>query len=101
MKKRQKNLKEVFHLYEFRVINKNIRNKLLNYLQKNGIDAKIHYPIPMHLQPAAKQYKYKNGDFPICEKISRSTISLPVHEFVNKKQLFFITRKIKDFFYES
>ncbi len=101
LKKRQKNLKEVFHLYEFRVINKNIRNKLLNYLQKNGIDAKIHYPIPMHLQPAAKQYKYKNGDFPICEKISRSTISLPVHEFVNKKQLFFITRKIKDFFYES
>ena len=50
LKKRFKNLKEVFHLYEFRVKNKKIRKNLVNHLLKNGIDAKIHYPVPMHLQ---------------------------------------------------
>ena len=93
-------MKEVFHLYEFRV-EKRFRNKLFFYLQKNHIDAKIHYPVPMHLQPAAKKYGYKKGDFPICEKISNSTISLPVHEFVSEKQISFMIKTIKKFFNES
>ena len=80
-KKREKFLKEVYHLYEIRIINTKLRNKLIIYLRSRGIDAKIHYPIPMHLQPAAKKFGYKKGDFPITEKISQSTISLPVLEF--------------------
>ena len=75
LKKRSSNFKEVFHLYEFRVKNFRLRNKLLNYLIKHKIDAKIHYPVPMHLQPAAKIYKYKKGDFSNAEKIANSTIS--------------------------
>jgi len=51
-KKRSPNLKEVFHLYEFRVKNFRLRNKLIKFLIRNKIDAKIHYPVPMHLQPA-------------------------------------------------
>ena len=98
LKKRKKNLNEVFHIYEIRVRSLKIRNKLLYYLQKNNIDAKIHYPVPMHLQPAAKVYKYKKGDFPIAEKISKSAISIPVHEFVNEKDIKYIIHKIKIFF---
>ncbi|WP_440675423.1 DegT/DnrJ/EryC1/StrS family aminotransferase [Candidatus Pelagibacter sp. HIMB1593] len=101
LKKRQKYLKEVFHLFEFRVKNKKIRLKLIKFLQKKGIDAKIHYPIPMHLQPAAKIYGYKKGDFPTTEKISNTTISLPVHEYIKKKDLNFIIKTIKGFFNES
>ena len=86
LKKRESFLKEVFHLYEFRVTNTKLRNKLVKYLMSRGIDAKIHYPIPMHLQPAAKKFGYKKGDFPVTEKISQSTISLPVHEFLKKKR---------------
>ena len=41
----------------------------------------------MHLQPAAKNMGYKKGDFPITEKISKQTISLPVHEYITKKDL--------------
>ena len=78
---------EVFHLYEFRLQNSKLREPLVKYLRKNNIDAKIHYPIPMHLQPAAKKYSYKKGDFPTCEKIAKSTVSLPVHEHLNKKNL--------------
>ena len=66
-------------------------------MRKNNIDAKIHYPIPMHLQPAAKKYGYKKGDFPICEKIAKSTVSLPVHEYLNKKDLNKMIGKIQFF----
>ena len=100
-KARNKNLKEVFHLYEFRLKNKNLRNKLVNFLIKNKIDAKIHYPVPMHLQPAAKIYGYTKGDFPIAEKIANSTISLPVHEFIKDKDISHMLSKIKIFFNEN
>ena len=98
---RYKNLKEVFHLYEIRVNNFKIRNKLVNYLRLKGTDAKIHYPIPMHLQPAAKFLKYKKGDFPITEDICKTVISLPVHEFITQPQRKFVVKKIKDFYTKS
>ena len=98
VKNRSLDIKEVYHLYEFRVRKKKYRDKLVKHLIKNKIDAKIHYPIPMHLQPAAKNYKYKKGDFPKTEEIAKSTISLPVHEFVKQKQIEKITKIIKKFF---
>ena len=101
VKKRKEYLKEVFHLFEFRVKDKKIRSKLIKFLQKKGIDAKIHYPIPMHLQPAAKIFGYRKGDFPVTEKISSTTISLPVHEFIKKEDLNFMIKTIKGFFNES
>ena len=97
VKFRQKNFFEVFHLYEFRVNKLSSRDKLVNFLKAKGIDAKIHYPIPMHLQPAARKYKYKKGDFPLTELISESTISLPVHEFIQRKHLDYMIKTIKEF----
>ena len=76
---------EVFHLYCLRI--ENNKRKLMNELIKNNIDVKIHYPIPMHLQPAAKKFEYVKGSLPITEKIAKETISLPVHEFITKKDL--------------
>lgn len=92
--KRNKKLKEVYHLYHLRFKNKNIRNKILNILKQKGVDAKIHYPTSMHLQPAAKVYGYKKGDFPIAEMLSDTSISLPVHEFVTKKNLRYMSKII-------
>ena len=93
---REKGLYEVFHLYCFRAKN---RDKLINFLQTKGIDAKKHYPIPMHLQtPSKKIGNYKKGDFPLAEKLCNETISLPVHEFINKKQIEFIVRNINKFY---
>ena len=87
LKKRKKYIKEVFHLYEFRLKNQKVRDLLLKKLIRNGIDAKIHYPTPMHLQPAAKYLNYKKGDFPKAEIIAKTTISLPVHEYISNKEL--------------
>ena len=61
--KRLKYLKEVFHLYQ---INVSKRDELMNFLIKKGVDAKVHYPIPIHLQPAAKFLNYAKGDFPVA-----------------------------------
>jgi len=97
-KTRYKHLKEVFHLYEIRVNNFKIRNRLVNYLISKNIDAKIHYPVPMHLQPAAKSFKLKKGMFPKTEEIAKTTISLPVHEFLKKNQLDYIVKTFRDFF---
>ena len=95
LQKRLPHNKEVFHLYTFQAKK---RNKLASFLQGNGIDAKIHYPIPMHLQPAAKKFNYKLGDFPIAERLSATTISLPVHEYVKKEAIYNISNLIKEFF---
>ena len=51
------------------------------------VDTKVHYPTPIHLQPAAKYLKYKKGDFPIAEKMAKTTLSLPVHEFIKTKHI--------------
>jgi dTDP-4-amino-4,6-dideoxygalactose transaminase len=83
--KRNKENTEVYHLYCLKI--KKNKNKLINNLILNKIDVKIHYPIPMHLQPAAKKFNYKKGDFPKTELIAKQTISLPIHEFIVQKQL--------------
>jgi len=86
---------QVYHIY---VVRAERRDELQAYLVKNGIDAKVHYPVPMHLQPAAKGYGYKAGDFPVCERICKSVISLPVHEFITDAQIDYVTKKIKAFY---
>ena len=93
--KRDNCLKEVFHLYQFTTKN---RDELANYLMSKGVDAKVHYPVPMHLQPASKEFGYKRGDFPIAEKLSNASISLPAHEFITDDQIEYTTNLIKNFY---
>tara|TARA_B100001029_G_C15050527_1_gene450366 strand:- start:440 stop:1597 length:1158 start_codon:yes stop_codon:yes gene_type:complete len=93
---RKEKLVEVFHLYCLRA---NKRDKLIKFLNSKGIDAKKHYPIPMHLQtPSKKIGNYKRGDFPFAEKLCNETVSLPVHEFVTKKQIQYIIKNINYFY---
>ena len=93
--KRIKGNKEVFHLYH---INVKKRDALQKFLIKNNIDAKIHYPIPVHLQQAAKFLKYKKGDFPVSEKLAKTSLSLPVHEFIGKREINHMASKIDKFY---
>ena len=52
----------------------------------------------MHLQPASKKYGYKKGDFPVTERLAQTSISLPVHEFINKEQQDRVINLIKNFY---
>ena len=92
---RDKDLFEVFHIYS---ITCQHRNELVKYLINNGVDAKIHYPTAMHLQPAASYLNYQKGDFINAELISSSVLSLPVHEFINKEQQDKVISLIKNFY---
>ena len=94
-KRNCENIKQVFHIYSVKCKN---RDKLQKFLIKNDIDAKIHYPVPMHLQPAARYLGYKKGDFPISENLSKTTISFPVHEFISKTELKKIVSTVKNFY---
>ena len=96
--KRPKHVTQVYHLY---IVRAERRNELKEFLVGNGIDAKVHYPVPLHLQPAANSYGYRRGDFPTCEAICDSVISFPVHEFVTNAQIEYVVDRIKEFYAES
>lgn len=93
--KRSQDKKAVYHIY---VVRADRRDELVSYLTSHGIDAKIHYPVPMHLQPAAKKWGYKNGDFPVTEAVCKSVISFPVHEFISRDQQLEVISKIREFY---
>ena len=93
--KRNVDIYQVYHLYS---ICCERRSELQKHLIENGVDAKIHYPIPMHLQPAADYLGHKSGDFPIAEDVANNTLSLPVHEFITRDQQDHVIQLIKAFY---
>lgn len=95
MPARDADIRQVYHIYSLRFER---RDALQKFLEGKGIDAKVHYPVPMHLQPAASEFGYKKGDFPVAEAICASTLSLPVHEFITQDQLDEMIAAIREFY---
>ena len=92
---RRPDVRHVYHLYVLRVKN---RDDLLDYLNKNGIEAKVHYPIPIHLQKAARNLGFKEGDFPISEQHSKTAITLPAHQHLTENEIAYVIERVKDFY---
>jgi dTDP-4-amino-4,6-dideoxygalactose transaminase len=67
--------RHVYHIYAVRVAD---RTTLQRTLQANGISTGIHYPVPVHLQPAYADLGYAPGDFPASERAAREVLSLPM-----------------------
>ena len=88
------NFRETFSLY---MILAKKRDKLLKFLIKNKIEAKIHYPVPLHRQKAHK-FKISKSDFPISDYQSKKLLTIPVHQFLSKKQLSYIVQIIKSYY---
>lgn len=89
------NKSQVFHLY---IVMAQKRDELLEWLLKQGVDAKIHYPIPLHLQPASRYLGYKKGDFPVCEKQAELIISLPAHQYLTEDEQEYVVDTIRKFY---
>jgi len=85
-----------FHLYMFEV-HEAIRNRLVSFLTENGIEAKVHYPIPLYKQKPFKALGYKDGDFPMADRQSARIVTLPVDEHLSEGQLDYMILKIKEF----
>ena len=87
-----------YNTYHTFVVQTAHRDKLKEYLFSNGIDTAIHYPIPIHLQPASNTLGYKVGDFPITEKQSKEILTLPVNQYLTKDELERVIYIINEFF---
>ncbi len=93
--KRPSNMRIVFHLY---ILFAEKRDELYKYCLKKGIEAKIHYPKPLYLQRAYKYLKYKKGNFPITDLHTKKIISFPCDQHLNKKQLNYIIKTVREFY---
>ena len=67
-----------YHSYQTYLIQANDRDHLQEHLRDNGVEAVIHYPTPLHLQPAAAELGYEMGSFPVTERLSHRVLSLPL-----------------------
>ena len=83
----------VFHQYTLRVVGAD-RDKLREGLAAKGIPAMIYYPVPLHQQKAYLDPRYKDGDFPVAERLAGCVLSLPMHTELDQEQLEYITSNV-------
>jgi len=86
----------VFHQYT--LVTRDVgRKALIDYLASKEIPAMIYYPVPMHMQKAYLDPRYKQGDFPVTEQLCKTVISLPMHTELDPEQLNYISRSVLEF----
>lgn len=84
----------VYHNF---IIRSKKRDELMKYLLIRGIETKIHYPIPIHLQKCSQELRYKIGDFPNAERYAMEMLSLPIYPDLSSEAMSRIITSIKDF----
>lgn len=92
---RPKNYRIVYHLY---IVFSNRRDELYKYCLKKGIEAKIHYPIPIYRQEAYDYLNHKAGDFKVSDEHAKKMISFPCDQHLSKKELNYIVDTVKKFY---
>jgi dTDP-4-amino-4,6-dideoxygalactose transaminase len=83
-----------WHLY---VIRTPQRDALLEHLQANGIGAGVHYPVPLHLQPAYAELGYARGALPVSEEVADTCLSLPLYPEMSEAQQDRVVAVIREF----
>ena len=86
----------VFHQYVIRILNGK-RDQLLAHLQEKGIPCAIYYPIPLHLQKAYADTRYKEEDFPVTNALCKEVLALPMHTELDDEQIKFISDAVLEF----
>jgi len=87
----------VKHIYHCYVIRSPRRDALVEYLKSEGVGVVIHYPLPLHLQPAYRSLGYRPGDFPISEACAREVLSLPMYPELTDEQQQRVVEAVKAF----
>jgi dTDP-4-amino-4,6-dideoxygalactose transaminase len=92
-----KGAKHVYYMYEIRVPD---RDSLMGYLKQQGIECGIHFPIPLHLQPAYASMGFKKGQFPVSEQLASEIISIPIYPELTNEQRQYVVDHIKKFIHQ-
>lgn len=87
-----------FSVYHNFVILADARDALALFLKEHGIDTRVHYPLPLHCQPAAKTLGCQMGDFPVSERLATQMLSLPVYPEISDAEIDCIIAMISEFF---
>ncbi len=84
--------------YHTFVIQVDRRDDLKKYLEEAGVETSIHYPVPIHLQPASKYLEHGAGSFPVTERQANRILTLPVNQYLAKEQISKISHLVNGFY---
>ncbi len=87
---------EVRHVYHLYVIRTQRRGAVLDHLKQKGIGAGIHYPVPLHRQPAYLKQGYGDISLPITEQVAQEIVSLPMYPELTAEQLTYVAEAVKE-----
>lgn len=87
--------KHVYHLY---VVQCQERDELQAYLAQKGIGTAVHYPVPVHRQPAYLQYQMVPGSLPVTEALANTVLSLPIFPTISEAQIAAVAQAIRTFY---
>jgi dTDP-4-amino-4,6-dideoxygalactose transaminase len=89
---------QMFHTYHLYVVQVERRDELQAFLASRGIATKVHYPIPIHLQPAAEHLGYRRGSLPVTERQAERILSIPINQFLSPDDVDYVATAINEFY---
>lgn len=92
------NVESVYHNF---IIETPHRDALAKHLKGEGIGTAIHYPVPIHLQTAAKDLGYRKGSFPVTESLCETMLSLPIYPHLTDSEVEYVVDRVVSFFEQS
>jgi len=88
---------EEFNTFHTFVVQVDRRDELQAHLKDRGIKTAIHYPVPIHLQPAARSLGHKPGDFPVTERQAGRILTLPVNQYMSEADVRTVASEVMAF----
>ncbi len=88
------------HTYLLYILFAERRDELLRHCLDLGIEAKVHYPVPLYRQPAMARFGYKTGDFPVTDRHAREMITFPVDQHLSTEDQDHVVRTVAEFYGE-
>ena len=88
----------VYHLY---IVFAEQRDELLEYCIQKGIEAKVHYPVPIYQQPALSYLGLKKGDYPVTDAHTHKIITFPCDQHLSQKEMNFVIQTVTDFYQKT
>jgi dTDP-4-amino-4,6-dideoxygalactose transaminase len=92
---RPADMRVVYHLY---IVFAEERDALLKHCVDNGIEAKVHYPVPIYRQPALAHLGHKAGDFPVSDRHTAEIITFPCDQHLSKEEIDYVIHTVSAFY---